>query len=94
MTALPAASRVLDEYLDHTPHGQYAVPRIPLADIEWQLARSNARRLIGDDLLADVAGRVGMTPEEALDHLATAPRWVLPGETSHQLDVGPVRSCS
>lgn len=54
-----------------------AFPRIPLAEIEWHLARSDARRLLGDDLIADVAGRVGMTPEQALDQLATAPRWVL-----------------
>lgn len=63
------------------PHRQYAVPRISLAEIEWQLARSEARRLIGNRL-AEVAGRVGMTPDEALDHLALAPRWVLTGEPS------------
>ncbi|WP_406501596.1 hypothetical protein OHA04_27625 [Streptomyces sp. NBC_01590] len=63
------------------PHRQYAVPCISLAEIEWQLARSEARALIGNALL-DVADRVGMTPDEALDHLAMAPRWVLTGERS------------
>lgn len=59
------------------PHRQYRTPHVTRAEIEWQLDRSEARRLVGDDKLADVAARVGLTPEEALDHLAFAPRWVL-----------------
>lgn len=58
------------------PHRQYTVPRISLADIEWQLRRSEVRALVGSDL-PGLAARVGMTPDEALDHLALAPRWLL-----------------
>ncbi|MFC8723744.1 hypothetical protein [Streptomyces bacillaris] len=63
------------------PHRQYTVPRISLAEIEWQMARAQARTLVGDKL-PDLARRVGMTPERALDLLATAPRWVLTGAPS------------
>ncbi|MFD3848167.1 hypothetical protein ACFWVB_20040 [Streptomyces microflavus] len=59
------------------PHRQYAVPHVSLAEIEWQLYRAEARRLIGDKELADLAARVGLTPWEALDRLAMAPRWLL-----------------
>lgn len=59
------------------PHRRYTVPHITLAEIEWQLDRAEARRIVGEDRLVELAGRVGMTPEQALDHLATAPRWVL-----------------
>ncbi|MFF3096801.1 hypothetical protein [Streptomyces cyaneofuscatus] len=58
------------------PHRQYTVPRITLADIEWQLARSEVRALVGAELPA-LAARFGMTPDTALDHLASAPRWLV-----------------
>ncbi|MFF4661947.1 hypothetical protein [Streptomyces sp. NPDC001282] len=61
------------------PHRQYRTPVITRFEIEWQLARSRARSIVGDDL-PNLAARVGMTPDEALDHLAAAPRWVLEPE--------------
>ncbi|MGW5925256.1 hypothetical protein ACWF2L_03280 [Streptomyces anulatus] len=58
------------------PHRQYTVPRISLADIEWQLARAEVRALVGSDL-PDLAARFGMTPDVALDYLVRAPRWLV-----------------
>ncbi|WP_284576791.1 hypothetical protein [Streptomyces sp. 2P-4] len=63
------------------PHRQYTVPRISLADIEWQLRRSEVRALVGSDL-PRLAARCGLTPDEALNYLATAPRWLLAPATS------------
>ncbi|MFB7845522.1 hypothetical protein ACFC34_00600 [Streptomyces sp. NPDC056053] len=64
------------------PHRQYRTPHITRADIEYHLDRAEVRRLVGDDKIAAVAARVGMTPEEALVYLMHAPRWVLEPEGS------------
>ncbi|MFI0934596.1 hypothetical protein ACH4RG_23100 [Streptomyces sp. NPDC021019] len=60
------------------PHRQYTVPHVSLAEIEWQLDRAEVRKLVGNARLLATADRFGITPDEALNYLATAPRWLLP----------------
>lgn len=78
MTVVPAAPDAASTSTLLLPHRWYAVPRISLAEIEWQLARSDAQRRIGDNL-PDAAARLGVTPDQAVDYLTRVPQSVLAG---------------